>query len=162
MKLVPYNHKAHEPRAQFCNTCHHHSLEKCSNCHTPQGDPKKGGGVTFERAFHKATAQQACVGCHDTAKARHRNARGVIKVDSATEAPKSSCHVCHRGSVRGQARGCGPCFARFRQGQGPGEAADQDSLRRNSNPPTFPIRRSCKTHDRFRMRVLWRRCSMRA
>ena len=37
MKTVGYNHKAHEPRVQFCNTCHHHSLEKCSKCHTRQG-----------------------------------------------------------------------------------------------------------------------------
>ena len=87
MKLVPYNHKAHEPRAQFCNSCHHNSLEKCSNCHTPQGDTKKGGGVTFERAFHKATAQQACVGCHDTAK-QDTKCQGCHKV-SREEAPKS-------------------------------------------------------------------------
>lgn len=99
MKLVPFNHKAHEPRGQFCNTCHHHSLEKCSNCHTPTGDVEKGGGITFERAFHTSTSQQACVGCHDVSQQDtkcagcHQKAGHVIA--------KSSCPVCHRGSTAG-------------------------------------------------------------
>ncbi len=100
MKTVGYNHKAHESRTQFCNTCHHHSLEKCSNCHTLQGDAKNGGGVTYERAFHKAEAKQACVGCHQSAKEDSRCAGCHHR--RLTEAPKSSCPVCHRGPSEGK------------------------------------------------------------
>jgi hypothetical protein len=100
MKIVGYNHKAHESRVQFCDTCHHHSLEKCSNCHTLQGDGKKGGGVTYERAFHKVEAKQACVGCHQSAKEDSRCAG--CHHQRLTEAPKSSCPVCHRGPSEGK------------------------------------------------------------
>ena len=100
MKIVGYNHKAHESRVQFCDTCHHHSLEKCSNCHTLQGDVKKGGGVTYERAFHKVEAKQACVGCHQSAKQDSKCAGCHHR--RLTEAPKSSCPVCHRGPSEGK------------------------------------------------------------
>jgi hypothetical protein len=100
MKAVPYNHKAHEPRVQFCNTCHHYSLEKCTNCHTPQGDPRKGGGVTYERAFHRVSAQQSCVGCHNSAKEDQKCAGCHQWIQS--ERSKSSCHVCHRGPSEGK------------------------------------------------------------
>lgn len=100
MKVVPFNHKAHEPRAQFCNTCHHHSLEKCANCHTPAGDPKKGGGVSYERAFHKAEAKQACVGCHAEAKDSKKCAGCHQWMPNGT--PASSCAVCHRGPSNGK------------------------------------------------------------
>lgn len=100
MKLVPFDHKAHEPRAQFCNTCHHYSLEKCSNCHTSQGNLKEGGGVSFERAFHKSGAVQSCVGCHETTKAG-KNCAGCHQwmLDAM---PKVSCPVCHRGTTEGK------------------------------------------------------------
>ncbi len=97
MKVVPFSHKSHEPRAQFCNTCHHYSLEKCVNCHTIQGDAKKGGGVTYERAFHQVRAQQSCAGCHNKAKEDKRCA-GCHQWTQTT-APKSACAVCHRGTA---------------------------------------------------------------
>lgn len=99
MKVVPYNHKAHEPRAQFCNSCHHHSLEKCSNCHTTMGSPK-GGGITFERAFHTAAANQACAGCHSVAKQDLKCAGCHRTVEDRL--PQSSCPVCHRGPTNGK------------------------------------------------------------
>lgn len=101
MKVVPFNHKAHEPRAQFCNTCHHHSLEKCINCHTPAGDPKKGGGVSYERAFHKTEAKQACTGCHAEAKETKKCAGCHQWMPNGM--PTSSCAVCHRGPSQGKA-----------------------------------------------------------
>jgi len=101
MKAVPFNHKAHESRAQFCNTCHHHSLEKCGNCHTPAGDPKKGAGVSYERAFHRAEARQACTGCHATAKQDSKCA-GCHQRPSKQMA-SSSCAGCHRGPSGGKA-----------------------------------------------------------
>jgi hypothetical protein len=99
MKVVPYNHKAHEPRGQFCNTCHHHSLEKCSNCHTREGDASKGGNITYEGAFHKIASRQSCVGCHSSAKQDEKCAGCHQTV--AAEVPKSSCPICHRGAAKG-------------------------------------------------------------
>jgi hypothetical protein len=99
MKAVPFNHKAHEPRAQFCDTCHHHSLEKCSSCHTPSGDPK-GKGVSYEQAFHRARGKQACVACHETAKAETKCAGCHQWMNAGL--PSSSCAVCHRGPSHGQ------------------------------------------------------------
>jgi hypothetical protein len=101
MKAVPFNHKAHESRAQFCNTCHHHSLEKCQNCHTSSGDLKKGGGVSYERAFHRADAKQACAGCHATVKQSSKCAGCHQWMSNGM--PKSSCSVCHRGPSGGKA-----------------------------------------------------------
>ncbi|MGC8605362.1 MAG: cytochrome c3 family protein, partial [Desulfomonilaceae bacterium] len=100
MQVVPFNHKAHEPRTQFCNSCHHYSLEKCVNCHTTSGDLSKGGGITYERAFHLATAKESCAGCHAT----------TTKTDKCAgchqwrqeELPKSSCPVCHTGPSGGK------------------------------------------------------------
>lgn len=101
MKLVPFDHKKHESTGQFCTSCHHHSLEKCSNCHTLTGDLKKGGGVSFERAFHEATARQSCVGCHSIARKDNRCAgchrRNVVSRMSA----QILCAVCHRGPSGG-------------------------------------------------------------
>jgi hypothetical protein len=99
MKAVPFNHKAHEPRAQFCNTCHHHSLEKCQNCHTASGDLKKGGGVSYERAYHRPDSKQACVGCHTTAKQNSKCAGCHQWMTNGM--PSSSCSVCHRGPSGG-------------------------------------------------------------
>lgn len=99
MKAVPFNHKAHEQRGQFCNTCHHHSLEKCVNCHTPTGDPKKGGGVSYERAFHRAEGKQACIGCHAKAK-QAANCAGCHQWTQNGMTP-SVCVGCHRGPTAG-------------------------------------------------------------
>jgi hypothetical protein len=100
MKAVSFNHKAHEPRAQFCNDCHHNSLEKCSNCHTQTGDVKKGGGISYERAFHMATANQACIGCHAKKKQDQKCAGCHQWLTGAV--PSSSCPVCHSGPSNGK------------------------------------------------------------
>jgi hypothetical protein len=135
MKLVPFNHKAHEPRGQFCNTCHHHSLEKCSSCHTPEGDLKKGGGVTFERAFHKAAAQQACVGCHDVAK-QDTKCQGCHK-GTQTDTPKSSCHVCHQGPSEGKPIDAAPASLVFDKDKVP-EKLSIKALEKEFKPADFP------------------------
>jgi hypothetical protein len=101
MKMVPFNHKAHEPRAQFCSACHHHSLEKCANCHTPTGEGKKGGGVSYEKAFHGTSAKHSCVGCHGAAKSRATCAGCHQWMPNPL--PESSCAVCHRGPSGGAA-----------------------------------------------------------
>ena len=99
MKAVPFNHKLHEPRAEFCSTCHHHSLEKCVNCHPLGADAKKGGGVSYERAYHTATAREACAGCHNTEKQKVTCAGCHSRREN--ELPQSSCQTCHKGPVNG-------------------------------------------------------------
>ncbi|MDA8406461.1 MAG: cytochrome c3 family protein [Deltaproteobacteria bacterium] len=100
MQSVPFNHKSHEPRVQFCNSCHHYSLEKCANCHKTTGDLTKGGGITYERAFHLVTAKESCAGCHVTATKTDKCA-GCHQWIPA-ELPKSSCPVCHSGPSGGK------------------------------------------------------------
>jgi hypothetical protein len=100
MKLVPFNHKAHETRAQFCSSCHHYSLEKCVNCHTPSGDLKRGEGINFERAFHKFPAKQSCRGCHEVRK-QEKECAGCHQW-LTTEMPQRSCPICHRGTSEGK------------------------------------------------------------
>lgn len=102
MKLVPFNHKVHEATGQFCSTCHHNSLERCSNCHTLTGDSKKGGGVPFERAFHKISADRSCLGCHNIAK-EHNKCAGCHQAETANPVRlQNGCTVCHRGPSEGK------------------------------------------------------------
>lgn len=101
MKSVYFNHKSHEPRAQFCNSCHHHSLEACGNCHTMSGDRKKGGGVSYERAFHTVTSQKACIGCHEGAKSVSKCA-GCHSSMPNRWLSESTCAVCHTGQIEGK------------------------------------------------------------
>lgn len=107
MKVVPFNHKAHEPRAQFCNTCHHHSLEKCSNCHTAAGPAPKGGNVSYKQAFHRPNAQQSCVGCHNRAK-QDKQCAGCHQWQPADMQPTSSCAICHVGPSGGKVQDTPP------------------------------------------------------
>lgn len=134
MKMVPYNHKAHEPRAQFCNSCHHHSLEKCSSCHTTSGSPK-GGGVTFERAFHKASSKQACVGCHNVAK-QDRKCAGCHQNDDE-KLPQASCPVCHRGPSDGKPIDAPPASIVFDKEKVP-EKIQIKSLEKEFKPADLP------------------------
>ncbi len=97
MKVAVFNHKAHEKQGQFCNSCHHYSLEKCSNCHTPLAEIKKSGGVTYEMAFHKINAKLSCVGCHEEAKTSKECAG--CHYSASREIPKTSCPMCHTGPV---------------------------------------------------------------
>ncbi len=100
MKAVPFNHKSHEPRTQFCSSCHHYSLEKCANCHSSEAKAKKGIKTTYERIFHDPSSKRACVGCHNTAK-ENQNCAGCHKM-MKPGMPESSCPVCHRGPSKGQ------------------------------------------------------------
>ncbi len=134
MKVVPYNHKAHEPRTQFCNSCHHHSLEKCSTCHTKMGSPK-GGGVTFERAFHKASSKQACAGCHNVAK-QDLKCAGCHRTDE-DKLSQNSCPLCHRGPSNGQPTDAPPASIVFDKDKVP-EKLQLKSLEKEFKPADFP------------------------
>lgn len=100
MKAVPFNHKLHEPRVEFCSSCHHYSLNKCAECHPLIPDVKKGGGVSYERAYHTATAREACVGCHNTEK--NKTTCAGCHSRKATQLSQTSCQMCHRGPSDGK------------------------------------------------------------
>ncbi|MFC1834647.1 sulfate respiration complex hexadecaheme cytochrome HmcA [Thermodesulfobacteriota bacterium] len=135
MKVVPFNHKAHEPRTQFCNTCHHHSLEKCGNCHTVADKGRKGGGVSYEAAFHRAGAKQACVGCHEAAK-KQRNCSGCHQ-NMPNVKPGSSCKVCHRGPSGGQSEEAAP-IPLFQDKKKVPETLSIKNLEKEFKPAQFP------------------------
>jgi hypothetical protein len=102
MKLVPFNHKIHETTGQFCSSCHHYSIEKCSGCHTAEGDPKKGGGVSYEEAYHRVSGKQSCLGCHNFAK-QDKNCAGCHQRQTTAQTlPAVACAVCHRGPSEGK------------------------------------------------------------
>lgn len=95
-KLVGFNHAMHEPLTRSCSTCHHQSLNACSECHTLSGDPK-GGGITTADAHHDTRSEHSCVGCHQHEAAEkdcggcHNDIEGVPSEDS--------CAICHNGPL---------------------------------------------------------------
>ena len=101
MQATPFNHKSHEPRVQFCNSCHHYSLEKCSSCHTLQGDNAKGGGISYEQAFHLMSAKVSCAGCHQTTVTSQK-CYGCHQWRQTSVLPQSTCPVCHKGPSQGK------------------------------------------------------------
>jgi hypothetical protein len=89
---VAFDHRGHEPRAAFCATCHHLSLAPCRTCHTLAGAPK-GGGVALEAAYHRASSERSCAGCHASA-ARKSDCAGCH--DALGGAPRErACRRCH-------------------------------------------------------------------
>jgi hypothetical protein len=135
MKTVVFNHKTHETRAQFCNSCHHHSLEKCSNCHTLLGDPRKGGGISFQEAFHKVQASPSCAGCHAVEKSATK-CSGCHKVTMAA-LPQASCPVCHRGPSNGKPVDAPACPLVFDKEKVP-EKLEIKTLAKEFKPVNFP------------------------
>ncbi len=106
MKMVAFNHKTHEIQGQFCSTCHHHSIQKCRDCHTVQGNLQKGGGITYQQAFHDAMGKRSCVGCHFIAK-QDKKCAGCHQQLTA-QLPQSSCGVCHSGPSGGVSKEVAP------------------------------------------------------
>lgn len=93
MNPVPFNHKAHEGYNDTCRSCHHASMEACSQCHSPMGK-KEGGFVNLQLAAHQQGAQSSCVGCH--------NKKTRVK----------TCTGCHgaMGKGKGQAQDTAACL----------------------------------------------------
>jgi hypothetical protein len=92
--VVAFDHKAHEPRVTFCSTCHHQTLDACSSCHTLTGT-KKGGFVTLEKAYHSASSEHSCVGCHNLVT-QQKDCAGCHQTQAASPS-KRSCSICHNG-----------------------------------------------------------------
>jgi Class III cytochrome C family len=100
MPAVPFDHLRHERIARNCRTCHHESLEACSNCHTLQGD-EKGGFVKLADAYHRPTSSHSCVGCHERQKTQDTCA--VCHGSMQHGLVESSCDTCHSGPLAGGA-----------------------------------------------------------
>ncbi|NIV34749.1 MAG: cytochrome C, partial [Anaerolineae bacterium] len=97
LATVPFSHVDHEKATTSCRTCHHETLEACSQCHTLQGDDK-GKGVTLYQAAHGMMTDHSCIGCHDTEKA----APGCAGCHAPMERGRLSeegCGACHRGPL---------------------------------------------------------------
>ncbi len=142
MKTVAFNHKIHERQGQFCTSCHHYSLEKCSNCHTVQPNFKKGGGVTYERAFHRMTSDKSCVGCHDVAK-QEPKCKGCHQWKYA-ELKKESCSVCHTGPLpEGEMRSVPPLPLVFDKEKVPADLKIK-VLEKQFKPAAFPHQKIVK------------------
>ncbi len=135
MKAVQFNHKSHEPRVQFCSTCHHYSLEKCINCHSLLGDPKKGDGITLEQAFHRPSAKRSCAGCHMTAKQDKKCAGCHQRMPPGL--PGSACAVCHAGPSGGVAREVAPLPLATDKEKVP-EKVQMKELGKDYNPAELP------------------------
>ena len=84
-KPAEFNHRKHQDeiiKEEGCIKCHHmykegKKLEKCSNCHTKEGD-EKAKGITAKKAFHKN-----CKDCH-------KEQKKAGNVNS-----KTKCTFCH-------------------------------------------------------------------
>ena len=93
-RLVAFNHVAHEPRTEFCTTCHHMTVQPCDVCHTVVQAPD-GGGVTLETAYHGGDSELSCVGCHRVAQAKVAcvGCHGGMAASDLG----SACARCHAG-----------------------------------------------------------------
>jgi hypothetical protein len=135
MKVVAFNHKQHEQRGQFCNSCHHYSLEKCVNCHTLEGNPTKGGQVTFQQAFHKVDTKQSCAGCHAVAK-QEKKCSGCHQ-EAMSALPQASCPVCHRGPSSGKPVDA-PAMALVFDKEKVPEKAEMKAIEKDYKPANMP------------------------
>lgn len=93
MAPVAFNHLNHEGQAQSCKTCHHASLEKCSQCHTGSG-AEKGGAVTLEQAMHQRQSDKSCVGCHARAQSAP-DCAGCHATMGRQALAEATCRTCH-------------------------------------------------------------------
>jgi hypothetical protein len=97
MKLVPFDHKAHEAANDTCRVCHHEAMSACNTCHTRQGS-KEGKWVTLERAMHQRDAEESCTGCHNRTKAAESCAGCHTFLKPGTM-DSSGCVACHSAPV---------------------------------------------------------------
>jgi hypothetical protein len=94
MKLVPFNHKAHENYNDTCRACHHADLNACVQCHTLQG-AKEGNYVKLEQSMHRLKVQQSCIGCHE-AKQTDKSCAGChTSFEKKRQQDQLSCQNCH-------------------------------------------------------------------
>jgi hypothetical protein len=94
MKLVPFNHMAHEKYNDSCRVCHHADLAGCEQCHPIPGN-KKGGSVTLEQAMHRPNVDQSCIGCHQSQQAQPACVGCHISFEKKQPEGTATCANCH-------------------------------------------------------------------
>ncbi len=95
--MVPFDHRAHEPAAAFCTTCHHRALKPCGSCHDLEGAGEKSTGVSLVRAHHDPRSRISCIGCH-LEQTRRPECAGCHRQMAARVSP-GTCSVCHSGPL---------------------------------------------------------------
>jgi class III cytochrome C family protein len=95
-RLVPFNHERHEFATTSCSSCHHKTLEACSECHK-LAVTGPDGAVTLERAYHQASSEHSCVGCHKT-MTDSKNCAGCHYIMNPPPG-QSACIICHSGPL---------------------------------------------------------------
>ncbi len=93
MNPVAFNHESHESKNSSCTSCHHNSLKKCNECHTPTGN-KDGSFITLENAMHDKKSDKSCMGCHTTVT-RQPECAGCHSSMPEKELKDHDCTVCH-------------------------------------------------------------------
>ncbi len=99
ISVVPFDHKGHEPLTSSCSSCHHQTMNPCSECHSLAGSAK-GGGISLATAYHFDGSEHSCVGCH-MIRAREQECAGCHAGQTGAPAA-STCAVCHSGPVAGR------------------------------------------------------------
>jgi hypothetical protein len=98
MKLVPFNHKAHENYNDTCRVCHHANLNACVQCHTQQGT-KEGNQVTLEASMHRLNINTSCLGCHDLSQRDPKCAGCHNRIARTRQQDPAACQACHMADV---------------------------------------------------------------
>jgi len=93
-RMVSFNHVFHERMTSACSDCHHQTLRACSECHE-LGRIGTDGAVSLEEAYHDATSDHSCVGCH--AKETSRKACSGCHFFMPRPPVEASCAKCHAG-----------------------------------------------------------------
>jgi len=94
MKMVPFNHKAHEDYNDTCRVCHHANLNACVQCHTLQGT-KEGEQVTLEESMHRLNVNMSCLGCHEMNQRNPKCAGCHAGIPKTRQQDPAACQACH-------------------------------------------------------------------
>jgi cytochrome c553 len=96
MPAVAFDHKAHEAMELSCKSCHHDTLKKCRDCHTPDGGQEKGGFVSLADAMHTPFSNRSCMGCHQELTTTSAECAGChAQMPATVKKDPESCKTCH-------------------------------------------------------------------
>lgn len=96
MAAVPFDHDSHQTINDNCQSCHHNTLNTCSDCHQPEGSTK-GENITLYEAYHAKSTDLSCIGCHETEK-KEPDCSGCH--ESMTQhGQEDTCSTCHSGNL---------------------------------------------------------------
>jgi hypothetical protein len=98
MKMVPFNHVAHEDYNDTCRVCHHANLNACVQCHTLQG-AKEGKQVTLEESMHRLNVNMSCLGCHELNQRNPKCAGCHASIAKTRQQDPATCQACHMADV---------------------------------------------------------------